>query len=308
MNSALLCLGVADSFLQPVGPVAEAQLEHLYRVVMLTMVAIVPALVATPLILWWFRRGNRCAVYRPNWESNHLLEWLMWGVPVAVVALMGVSLWNMTQRLDPYRPLADDPLEIQVIGLNWKWVFIYPDEKVALVDELVVPAGRAVELTLTSDTVMQSLRVSAVVGQIYAMPAMTTKLNFVVTDSGEARGMNTQFSGTGFWHQKFDVRAVSEDEYRARMEEARRSSCELTADTYAVLAEQGTVDRARGRLSLGGSGPIAMRLGDADLFARVLARYQTGEPLTPETQPGSPAYRADRAVLPPAPMDPEMKM
>lgn len=298
-----------DSFLQPAGPVAEAQLEHLNYVVLLTMIAVVPPLIATPLILWWFRRGNKKATYRPNWDSNLLLESLMWGVPGLVVVLMGVSLWHITQRLDPYRHLDKDPLEIQVVGLNWKWLFIYPDEGVVLVDELVVPENRAVELVLTSDTVMQSLRISAIVGQIYAMPAMTTKLNFIAAKEGEIRGMNTQFTGAGFWQQKFDVRSVSVDEYQARMEKARQSDLALTAESYAILAEQGTAADAKQPLGIANrQGPIEMKLGDATIFHRILSRYHTGQPLTPESQPGSPEYQPEQAVLPPASMKPSMKM
>jgi len=153
MDNGSIILAVADSFLQPAGPVAEAQLKHLNTVMLLTLVAIIPPLVATPLILWRYRRGNRKATYRPNWDSNLFLECLMWGVPLLVVGLMGVSLWNITQRLDPYRELGDDPLRIQVVGLDWKWLFIYPDQGVAFVDELTVPENRPVELVLTTDMV-----------------------------------------------------------------------------------------------------------------------------------------------------------
>jgi len=309
MSSGYIIFAVADSFLQPVGPVAEAQLNHLNTVMLLTLIAIVPPLIATPLILWWFRRGNPKAKYRPNWDSNLFLESLMWGVPLVVVILMGVSLWKITHRLDPYQHLGDDPLEIQVVGLNWKWLFIYPDEGVALVDELVVPENRAVELILTSDTVMLSLRISAVVGQIYAMPAMTTKLNFIAAEKGEIRGMNTQFTGEGFWKQKFMVRSVSDEEYRERMEKARQSELELTAETYAILAMQGTADEAKKPLGIADwQGPIQMRLADPTLFQRILARYHTGQPLSPETQPGSPTYQPEKAVLPPAPAKPSMNM
>lgn len=309
MSDWYTMFAVFESFLQPAGPVAEAQLEHLNTVMLLTLIAIVPPLIAVPLILWWYRRGNRKAKYRPTWDSNLPLEALMWGVPVLVVTLMGVSLWKITHRLDPYQHLGDDPLEIQVVGLNWKWLFIYPEEGVALVDELVVPENRAVELILTSDTVMQSLRISAIVGQIYAMPAMTTKLNFIAAKEGEMRGMNTQFTGAGFWKQKFLVRSVTVEAYQARMEQARRSDLTLTAGSYAILAMQGSADDAKEPLGIAArEGPIEMRLGDAKIFQRVLARYHTGQPLTPESQPGSPYYQPEQAILPPAPEKPSMDM
>jgi len=301
-------LEVAESFLQPMGPVASAQLQHLEIVTLLTLIAVVPVLLATPWILWRYRRSKPTGKYRPNWESNRLLECLMWGVPILVVFLMGVSLWKMTFRLDPYKELGKDPLQIKVIGLDWKWIFIYEDEGVALVDELVVPEGRAVELTLTTDTVMQSLQISAIVGQIYAMPAMTTKLNFLATKQGESQGMNTQFTGNGFWKQKFVVYSVSKEDYAARMKKAQSSDIALTADTYAILAMQGTSEEAKKPLGIEGrKGPIEMVLGDKKIFQRVLARYMVDD-MTPETQPGSPSYDPKKSVLPPASDKPMMGM
>lgn len=302
-----LHLAIAESFLQPTGPVAEAQLDHLNTVILLTLVAIVPPLLAVPWILWRYRRGKPKGKYRPDWESNPVLEILMWGVPVLVVTLMGISLWKITHRLDPYRELGADPLKIDVIGLDWKWIFLYPEEKVALVDELIVPVGRPVELRLTTDTVMQSLRISAIVGQIYAMPAMSTKLNFIAAEEGEARGMNTQFTGLGFWKQKFNVYSVPQEEYAERMEKARQSDLALTAGTYALLAVQGTSEEAKKDLGIAGrEGAIEMTLPDPRFYERVLARYTTGQPMTPETQPGSPAYDPAQASLPPAPAEPMM--
>jgi cytochrome o ubiquinol oxidase subunit 2 len=272
------------------------------------LIAVVPVMVSMPWILWRYRRSKPKGEYRPNWDSNPILERLMWGVPLLVVFLMGVSLTIMTFRRDPYKELGKDPLQIQVIGLDWKWIFIYPNEKVALVDELVVPEGRAVELTLTTDTVMQSLQISAIVGQIYAMPAMTTKLNFLAAKQGEAQGMNTQFTGKDFWKQKFNVYSVSKENYAARMKKAQSSDLSLTADTYAILAMQGTSEEAKKPLAIENrTGPIEMVLGDPKIFQRVLARYMV-EDMTPESQPGSPSYDPKKSPLPPASDKPMMGM
>ena len=301
-------LAIADSFLQPMGPVAADQLRHLKTITLLTLIAVVPVMVSMPWILWRYRRSKPKGEYRPNWDSNPILERLMWGVPLVVVFMMGVSLTLMTFRRDPYKELGKDPLQIQVIGLDWKWIFIYPNEGVALVDELVVPEGRAVELTLTTDTVMQSLQISAIVGQIYAMPAMTTKLNFLAAKQGEAQGMNTQFTGKDFWKQKFNVYSVSKEEYAARMKKAQSSDLSLTADTYAVLAMQGTSEEAKKPLAIENrKGPIEMVLGDPKIFQRVLARYMV-EDMTPESQPGSPSYDPKKSPLPPASDKPMMGM
>lgn len=301
-------LAIADSFLQPMGPVAADQLRHLKTITLLTLIAVVPVMVSMPWILWRYRRSKPTGKYRPNWDSNPILEWLMWGVPIVVVFLMGVSLTIMTFRLDPYKELGKDPLQIQVIGLDWKWIFIYPNEGVALVDELVVPEGRAVELTLTTDTVMQSLQISAIVGQIYAMPAMTTKLNFLAAKQGEAQGMNSQFTGDGFWKQKFHVYSVSKEDYAARIKKAQSSYLSLTADTYAILAMQGTSEEAKKTLAIENrKGPIEMVLGDPKIFQRVLARYMVKD-MTPESQPGSPSYDPKKSPLPPSSDKPMMGM
>ena len=301
-------LAIAESFLQPMGPVAADQLRHLKIVTLLTLIAVVPVLLATPWILWRYRRSKPTGEYRPNWESNRILECLMWGVPILVVALIGVNLTIMTFRLDPYKEMGKDPLQVQVIGLDWKWIFIYPNEGVALVDELIVPEGRAVELTLTTDTVMQSLQISAIVGQIYAMPAMTTKLNFRAVKQGEAQGMNSQFTGNGFWKQKFQVYSVSKEDYAARMKKAQSSDLSLTADTYAILAMQGTSEEAKKPLAIENrKGPIEMVLEDKKIFQRVLTRYMV-EDMTPESQPGSPSYDPKKSPLPPASDKPMMGM
>jgi len=301
-------LAITESFLQPMGPVAAEQLRHLKIVTLLTLIAVVPVMVSMPWILWRYRRSKPTGEYLPNWESNKLLEILMWGVPIVVVALMAVNLTIMTFRFDPYKEMGKDPLQIQVIGLDWKWIFIYPTEGVALVDELVVPEGRAVELTLTTDTVMQSLQISAMVGQIYAMPAMTTKLNFIAAKQGVAEGMNTQFTGKEFWKQRFPVFSVSKEEYAARMQKAKSSDLALNADTYAILAMQGTSEEAKKPLAIENrKGPIEMVLGDPKIFQRVLARYMV-EDMTPESQPGSPSYDPKKSILPPASDKPMMGM
>lgn len=295
-----LLLAVGDSFLHPMGPIAGAQREHLIHVVLLTMIAVGPVFVATPLILWRYRRGNAKAAYRPKWNRNATLEVLMWGVPVVVVVLIGVALWQLTHKLDPYRSLSTDPVRVQVIGLDWKWVFLYPDEGVATVNDLIVPTGRAVSMQLTTDTVMQSFRVSALVGQIYAMPGMITEIHLIAKEDGEMRGMNTQFSGVEFWEQKFDVHAVEPHEFAQTMEQARHSGLSLTPEVYALLAEQGTADQARPALGVSKETPLQFALPEKDLFMRVVGRYHTGKPVGPASQPGSPSYQPDRAALPPA--------
>ena len=269
-----------QSFLQPMGPVAEEQFNHLLRVIGITMVVILPVLVGVPLILWRYRYAKPKGEYAPEWDFSKGLEYALWGVPIAVVIVLASWLWYSTQKLDPYEALGPQPLQVQAIGLDWKWVFIYPEQGVATVNELAIPVGRPVELTITTDTVMQSLLISSLTGQIYAMPGMTTKLNFAATRTGLAEGENTQFNGNGFGRQKFLVRALQPSEFAA-WAGAAANGPQLDESTYAVLRRQSVLADARADLGLAQSSePVVMRLAASDTFERVIDKYRNdaGDP------------------------------
>ena len=265
--------GLDQSFLQPMGPVAEEQFNHLLRVIGITMIVILPVLIGVPYILWRYRYAKPRGEYRPEWEFSERLEWALWGVPVVVVLVLAGWLWHSTAKLDPYDPVGPEPLQVQAVGLDWKWVFIYPEEGIATVNELAVPVGRPVELTLTTETVMQSLLISSLTGQIYAMPGMTTKLNFAASQTGEAEGENTQFNGRGFGRQKFIVRALDPADYAEWVGNVPQTLV-LDEPTYATLRRQSVLADARTDLGLEKSAePIVMTLGETDLFDRIIAKY-----------------------------------
>ena len=262
-----------QSFLQPMGPVAEEQFTHLLRVVGVSMVVILPVLIGVPLILWRYRYSKPRGDYTPEWEFSKKLEYAMWGVPVIVVIVLASWLWYSTEKLDPYEPLGAEPLQVQAIGLDWKWLFIYPQEGIATLGELAVPVGRPVQLTLTTDTVMQSLLIAPLTGQIYAMPGMTTKLNFSANRTGEAEGENTQFNGDGFGRQKFTVRALQPEDYAIWVDRAE-GGLALDESTYALLRQQTVLADARGDLGLEKSAePIIMTLNQNDVFEQIVAKY-----------------------------------
>lgn len=280
------------SFVTPLGFVAEAELSHLIRVTLTTLIAIVPVLVGVPLILWRYRRGRKGADYRPEWTFSTPLEITMWGVPTAIICVLGVWLWHETVKFDPYKPLGANPLQVQVVGLDWKWLFIYPEQGVASVGEMIIPVGRPVSLRLTTDTVMQSFMVPALAGQIYVMPGMETKLNFIADRPGTALGQNTQYSGDGFTKQKFSLRAVAESDWNAWLNKAHDAPLVLDADTYTTLARRGSLDEAREMLApRQPGGPLLFSMAQADLFARIMYRYHDGTSLKAQRQPGALAYR-----------------
>lgn len=278
----------SQGFLTPLGPVAEDQRAHLIRVTAVTMIAIVPVLIGVPLILWRYRRG-RGAAYRPGFEFSLPLEITMWGVPTAIIIVLGGWLWQSTHKLDPYRPLGPDPLQVQVIGLNWKWLFLYPDQNVASIGTLVIPEGQPVQLKLTTDTVMQSFMVPALAGQIYAMPGMVTDLNLMANAEGEATGRNTQFNGVGFADQSIAVRAVDDAGWQAWVEGAGNAPA-LDSASYAQLGRRGSASDAASALDLPDS---RMRLSEPDLFHQVVSSYHDGQPIAPDQQPGAPGYQPE---------------
>ena len=210
------CSAVNDTFLEPGGPIAAAQKAHLIHVTLLSMIAILPVFVLVPLILWRYRYKNKSACYKPDWEFSGVLDMLMWGVPFVIIFFLSIELWHSNKALDPYKPIDSEfpALQVQVVGLDWKWLFIYPQYGIASIGEMAFPADRPVALKLTSDTVMQSFLVSALAGQIYTMPGMETQLHLKADHPGVFEGENTQFNGIGFTEQKFNAVAMSQQDFK----------------------------------------------------------------------------------------------
>ena len=285
----------SDSFMDPLGPIAEDQKTHLFWVTVLTMIAIVPVFVLLPLILFKYRRGRkRQDTYQPKWDSSSFLEILMWGVPVVLVTFMSARLWHSTHVLDPYAEISSKKptVNVQVVGLDWKWLFIYPDHGIATVGEFNMPVEQPVSMTLTTDTVMQSFAIPALAGQIYAMPGMTTKLNLIADQLGSMEGENTQFNGDGFAEQKFITNVVSAEEFEAWVQKVKQNSVPLDQASYKILAQRTTQSKAIDDLATDGMPPRAVyfTLDDPQFFMNIMMRYMNHKPLKDEDQPGSPEY------------------
>lgn len=256
------CSVLDHGFLNAQGPVAAHE-RHFFLIVcgILLFVAL-PVLILVPVIAWHYRLSNTHHAYRPKWTFSWTLEGFIWIPPICIVILLGFLLWPATQRDDPYTRLAERgaPLRVQAIGLDWKWVFVYPDEGIATVNELAVPTGRAVQVELTSGTVMQSLLMPQLAGQIYAMAGMRTRLNFAADRNGRYLGENTQFNGRGFAHQKFDVIAMPEDAYQMWLAGARAAHRPLDAQAWKTLSAAGLAQ------------PEAYSTVPAGFFEQVLAK------------------------------------
>lgn len=288
-----------SSFLDPGGPIAAAQKAHMIEVVAWTMVAIVPVFVLVPLMLWRYRYRNTKARYTPDWEFSRLLDLLMWGVPLIIITVLSVALWKSTHDLDPYRPIASDqpPINVQVVGLDWKWLFIYPDYGIATVNELAFPVGASLALDLTSDTVMQSFMVSALAGQIYVMPGMRTQLHLLADEIGNFEGENTQFTGIGFTEQKFEALSMTFEDFTAWVARVRSQGVPLDVPTYARLGASSTGVEARATLGTAQmpAGVIYFSSVEPSLFFEVMGRYMGGTAVPSTQQPGAVGYELPAA-------------
>ena len=245
------------------GPIAASQ-WRLYVIVGIVLIFVAgPVLLLTPIVAWHYRLSNRNSAFRPDWGFSWLLEGFIWLPPIGIVIGLSFVLWSYTLRLDPYRPIASDQraLEIQAVALDWKWLFIYPDERVAALNQMAIPVGRPVHIRLTSGTVMQSLLIPQLAGQIYAMAGMTTQLNLAASRPGVYRGENTQFNGTGFQNEKFDVIALPTVDFEDWVSHTRGSANPLDDAAYAVLFKRSSPPQ-----------PIVFSSVPQLLFKRILAR------------------------------------
>ena len=260
------CAALKIGVMNHAGPIAASQ-WRLYVIVGIVLIFVAgPVLLLTPLIAWHYRLSNKHHAFRPNWSFSWMLEGFIWIPPIAIVIGLGFVLWHYTHALDPYRQIESDQpaLEVQAVGLDWKWLFIYPDQRVAAVNQLVIPVGRPIHISLTSGTVMQALLIPQLAGQIYAMAGMTTQLNLAASRPGTYRGENTQFNGAGFQNEKFNVIALPPAEYAQWLEHARASAHPLDAAAYAELFRQSSPPQ-----------PIAFSSVPDRLFQHILV--QSGE-------------------------------
>ena len=210
------CSPTTTTFLDPYGPVAAAQRQLFFEVIGWMMIVIVPVFVLVPLFAWRYRRKNTAAQYQPNWGFPWPMEFAVWGVPVVIVAILAVLIVPGKRASIPTRRCrrSEPPLEVQVVGLDWKWLFIYPEQQIATVGMVGLPPGRPVRFRLTSDTVMQSFFIPALGSQIYAMAGMVTQLNLKADRTGQASAENTQFNGMGFQKQQFTAAAMTPRTFR----------------------------------------------------------------------------------------------
>src|SRR6266446_4047060 len=231
--------GCTEGVLDPKGPIALADREILLNSLGIMLAIVIPVILAILGVAFWFRASNERAHYRPNFTYSGRLEMLVWSIPAMTVFLVGGVAWVGAHDLSPRKPIASavKPLRVQVASLDWKWLFIYPDQGVASVNYLAIPVGTPVSFELTSSGVMNSFFVPQLGSQIYTMAGMVTRLHLQADQSGSYRGMSAQYSGEGFADMHFNVEAVAPEKFSEWVDTAHNVGMELNATTYAQLAK-----------------------------------------------------------------------
>lgn len=237
-GAATLC-GCTEGVLDPKGPIALAERQILLNSLGIMLAIVIPVILAVFGVAFWFRASNTRARYRPNFSYSGRLEMLVWSIPAMTVFLVGGVAWVGSHDVSPRKPIASavKPVKVQVASLDWKWLFIYPDQGIASVNRLVIPVGTPVSLELTSSGVMNSFFVPQLGSQIYTMAGMTTRLHLQADHLGQYRGFSAQFSGEGFADMHFDADAVTDEKFAEWLDAARAAGPDLDAKTYEDLAK-----------------------------------------------------------------------
>ncbi|MBB3769609.1 cytochrome o ubiquinol oxidase subunit 2 [Angulomicrobium tetraedrale] len=248
---ALLPLAAALSgcnfvVLAPTGDVAAQQRDLLVVSTLLMLLIIIPVMALTAFFAWKYRASNTTARYEPEWSHSTQMELVIWSAPLLIIICLGALTWMGTHLLDPWRPLdrisADQPvpadvkpLDVQVVALDWKWLFIYPEQGIATVNDLAAPVDRPIRFHITASSVMNAFYVPTLAGMIYAMPAMRTELNAVANSPVDSRGFSSNYSGAGFSGMSFRFRALDDAAFAAWVNEARTAESQLTRANYLEL-------------------------------------------------------------------------
>lgn len=253
--------GCSEGVLNPKGPIAAGERLILFNSLGIMLAIVIPTILATLAVAFWFRASNSRASYLPDFEYSGRLELLVWSISAMTVLLVGGVAWVGAHDFDPRKAIASTarPVTVQVVSLDWKWLFIYPEQGIASVNHLTVPVGTPISFELTSSTVMNSFFVPQLGGQIYTMSGMVTSLQLQADDAGTYPGLSAMFSGDGFSDMRFTVDAVESDSFAQWVREARETGRVLDAQSYADLAKPSQA-----------VAPFTYRAVTADLFSGIV--------------------------------------
>ena len=268
----LLLGGCNWTLLNPVGQVGIEERNLIITATLLMLLVVVPVIAMTFIFAWKYRASNKDATYAPKWSHSTKIEVVIWTVPILIILALGVLTYKSTHALDPYRPLESDvkPLTIEVVAMDWKWLFIYPEQGIATVNKIVFPANTPINFRITSDTVMNSFFIPGLGGQIYAMAGMTTKLHLIANHNAEMDGISANYSGAGFTGMKFKAIATSQADFDAWVNEVKASPKQLDQAEYAALSKPSQNNPA-----------TLYSAYTPDLFQQIIDKYEGMKPGKP---------------------------
>ncbi|WP_027793938.1 ubiquinol oxidase subunit II [Paraburkholderia acidipaludis] len=262
------CLsGCSAGILDPKGSVGVAEKQLIATSTWAMLIVVVPVIVLTLWFAYRYRATNRSATYAPKWSHSTAIEVVVWTVPTLIILFLGVLTWNTSHELDPYKPIESNvkPITVDVVALDWKWLFIYPDLGIATVNQLALPVGTPVNFNITSDSVMNSFFIPQLGTQIYAMAGMQTRLHLIADHAGDFDGLSANFSGKGFSDMKFRTIASDQQDFDAWVQKVKASSTQLSMDKYAQVAQPSE------------KVPVQyFSTVDPKLFNNIIAKYNNG--------------------------------
>jgi cytochrome o ubiquinol oxidase subunit 2 len=275
--------GCTEGVLDPKGPIAAAEREILFNSLGIMLAIVIPTILATLGVAYWFRASNANARYQPDFAYSGRLELLVWSIPAMTVLLVGGVAWVGAHDLDPRRPLSSTakPITVQVASLDWKWLFIYPEQGIASVNHLTVPVGAPISFELTSSGVMNSFFVPQLGSQIYTMSGMVTRLHLQADHPGTYPGLSAMYSGEGFADMRFTVDAVPSEKFEEWAAQTRNAGPVLDAQAYADLAKPSKA-----------VAPFTYRAVAPNLFGSIADSAMTADASSPVTC--STSQRAER--------------
>lgn len=249
-----LMSGCDAVLMSPSGDVAVQQRDLIIWATGLMLLVIVPVMILTFVFAWRYRASNKNATYSPEWDHSMVLELVIWSAPLLIIIALGAITWVSTHQLDPYRPLDrldahreipvdTQPLVVEVVAMDWKWLFFYPQEGIATVNELAAPVDRPIRFKITSTTMMNSFFIPALAGQVYAMAGMETKLHAVINHPGVYDGFSSNYSGAGFSDMRFKFHGLSDDQFDDWVSKVKASDDSLSREIYLSL-EQPSINNA----------------------------------------------------------------
>ncbi|CAH0445166.1 Cytochrome bo(3) ubiquinol oxidase subunit 2 [Ralstonia syzygii subsp. syzygii] len=235
----LLLSGCNLTVLDPKGMIGAEEKTLIIVVTALMLLVVIPVIVLTLVFAWKYRATNTKARYEPDWAHSNAIEVVVWLIPCLIIIALGVITYRSTHALDPYKPIESDvkPITVEAISLDWKWLFIYPELKIATVNQIAFPANTPINFKITSDSVMNAFFIPQLGSQVYAMAGMQTKLHLIANETGQFDGISSNYSGAGFTGMKFVATSMTNEEFDAWVKQVRASSQSLTKEGYAELAK-----------------------------------------------------------------------